>query len=408
MHRFQFASEVLESKDERLQAALAAAHAGKFRPLCLCRPTGIPMYVARLGDRYLIKRLPFTASHHQPECDSFEPPPELSGLGEMSGSAIHEDVESGLTTLKLDFALSRQGGHQPPVPSTSDDAPVRADGSKLTLRATLHFLWEQAELHRWSPGMEGKRTWHVVKSRLDAVARIVYVRHESLAARLFIPEPFSLEREAQILSRRRERLRGLTPGQGRRELMMVLAEVKAIEASRYGHKLILKHLPSMPFMVADDLHRRLLRRHETELALWRANESAHLLLLGTFGLDAGGYACIEEACASVTTSNWIPVDNRWDFDLVDALTRARRRFVKGLRYNLGPERPLASAVLTDTPEPTALYVVPAAGLPEQRAALEDLIESSTLAAWRWEVDQESLPPLPQRLNSAPALSGVSR
>lgn len=44
--------------------------------------------------------------------------------------------------------------------------------------------------------------------------------------------------------------------------------------------------------------------------------------------------------------------------LFEALTRQKRRFVKGLRSNLASTSPLATAVLNDTPEPTALYIQP--------------------------------------------------
>ena len=60
--------------------AISAAHAEHHRPRCLCLLDGIEMYVARLGDGFIVKRLPNTGSHHAPDCPSYEPPPEFSGL----------------------------------------------------------------------------------------------------------------------------------------------------------------------------------------------------------------------------------------------------------------------------------------------------------------------------------------
>jgi len=38
--------------------AIAHAHSGRLRPKCLCQTDGIDMYVARLGDTYVVKRMP--------------------------------------------------------------------------------------------------------------------------------------------------------------------------------------------------------------------------------------------------------------------------------------------------------------------------------------------------------------
>jgi len=55
------------------------------------------MYVARLGEGFIVKRMPDTGSHHAPDCPSYEPPAELSGLGQVLGSAITEDPATGET-----------------------------------------------------------------------------------------------------------------------------------------------------------------------------------------------------------------------------------------------------------------------------------------------------------------------
>jgi hypothetical protein len=54
--------------------------------------------------------MPNTGYLHAPSCDSYEPPPELSGLGDVLGSAIKENTDDGLTVLKFDFSMSRSPG----------------------------------------------------------------------------------------------------------------------------------------------------------------------------------------------------------------------------------------------------------------------------------------------------------
>ena len=38
----------------------ALGDATKLRPLCLCRSPGVPMYVARIGDQFVVKRMPLS------------------------------------------------------------------------------------------------------------------------------------------------------------------------------------------------------------------------------------------------------------------------------------------------------------------------------------------------------------
>ena len=120
--------------------AIAAAHAEHHRPRCLCLRNGIEMYVARLGNGFIVKRMPNTGSQHAPDCPSYEPPPEFSGLGQVLGSAIAEDLTTGETTLKLDFSMTKiAGGSAMPTSGGSRDS-VASSGTKLSLRGLLHYL----------------------------------------------------------------------------------------------------------------------------------------------------------------------------------------------------------------------------------------------------------------------------
>ena len=84
------------------------------------------MYVAKIQGEYYLKRMPGTGHAHDPSCDSFAMPPELSGLGQVEGKAITTD-DSGETTLKLDFPLSvrgRRGLHGRSVRDTRGWGPL--------------------------------------------------------------------------------------------------------------------------------------------------------------------------------------------------------------------------------------------------------------------------------------------
>jgi Protein of unknown function (DUF1173) len=405
MQSFLVGDQTISTNDTALQAALANAHAQKLRPECLCVSGGVPMYIAHVWGKFVVKRMPNSGTHHHPDCDSYEPPAELSGLGQVEGTAIQEDPVSGLVELKLDFTLSKGTRRTLPIASATDTDSVRTDGQKLTLRGTLHYLWDQARLNRWTPSMAGKRSWFVVRKHLLLAAENKTAKGAALGQSLFIPETFSVEAKEEILQRR---LAKLTPAltTDPTKLHLLIGEVKQIDPARFGQKLTIKHLPDFPFMVADDLSARIRKRFASELALWNAHPS-HLIAVATFGIDLAGVASIEELSLVVTTDNWLPIEHVHDLQLLNELTHAGRRFTKALRYNLTSTLPLATATLTDTqPLPIALYAVRAAVTDEYKQALHSLIDNSALPAWVWLAGKAAMPPLPPVLGYQQAESAA--
>lgn len=392
----------LRSDDPGFERALAAVHGSKARPRCLCIGAGVEMYVAKVQGKCVIKRMPDTGGSHHPSCDSYEPPVELSGLGQVMGSAIQESPDTGITALKFDFSLSKTGGRAAPVPGDGEADSVKTDGSKLTLRGVLHYLWEQAGFNRWAPSMAGKRSWYVIRKYLLQAAADKAAKGSNLSDILFMPETFNAERQAEATARRLAHFAKVaTPTKGTRRLMLAIGEVKEVTASRYGHKFVLKHLQDCHFMLNDDIHKRLVKRFEVELGLWDAVEGTKLMMIATFGVGTTGIASIEEAALMTVTENWLPFDSLYEKMVLDALTSGSRRFMKGLRYNLPSSKPLACAVATDTlPLPTALYVVPPGASEDFASDVAKLAQDSKLASWIWKAGSGELPALP--MNQAAA------
>ncbi len=382
--------------DSALQMALAKVYASKVRPLCLCTEPGIPMYVARAHGKYWVKRMPNSGSTHLPTCDTYEPPAELSGLGEVMGSAIQENPDAGTALLKFDFSLSKGGSRAAPTPSNAEADSVNTSGTKLSLRGTLHYLWEEAGLNRWTPAMAGKRSWYVMHKYLYQAADNKLAKGMNLSDVLYIPEPFSLDKKEEITQRRVARMtKNHEPHKKSRRLMIAIGEVKSIAPSRYGQKILLKHLPDCPFMMHEGLHARLLKRFNLALSLWDALPETHLMMIGTFSVSAAGIPTLEEVALINVTENWIPFENTFDKTLLDALTQAQRPFTKGLRYNLATTKPLACVVLSDTqPQATALYICQPTASEETINEMDTLIEESQLASWVWRVGDAAMPALP--------------
>ncbi|WP_341702096.1 DUF1173 domain-containing protein [Ferrovibrio sp.] len=396
MSQFDLGGKAMRPDQPEFSDALAGLYSSRFRPKCMCRNPGVEMYIAKVQGKFIVKRMPDSGQRHSPNCDSFEPPPELSGLGEVAGSAIRENPDDGTTTIKLGFSLTKTGARTAPPAGEGEGGSVKSDGSKLTIRGVLHLLWEEAGFNKWSPAMAGKRNWYVIRKYLLQAAADKVAKGAGLSDMLYIPENYHPDKAAEISQRRTSHLsRVASTGKGIRRLMMVVGEVKELSPSRYGHKIILKHLPDYPFMLNEDIHRRLLKRFELDLGLWDAVEGAKLIVIGAFGVGPTGVASLEEVALMACSENWLPFENLYEKSLLDTLHAGNRRFSKCLRYNLAADKPLASVVLTDTaPDPFALYVVPPGSSAEYQASVDQLIADSRFPAWIWNAGEGSMPALP--------------
>jgi hypothetical protein len=383
------------------QKALAEMHKSRTRPLCHCRKPGIEMYVAKIGDIYYEKRMPNTGGLHDPTCDHFEPPPELSGLGGVIGTAIRENAEDGTTELKFKFSMSKVAGRKPVVSGGAESDTVKSDGSKLTLRALLHYLWDQAGFSKWSPAMAGKRSWGGLRKYLYSAADHKMIKGGDLAGRIYIPETFHPDHKNEINQRRLALMTKMagTHG-GSQELMIMIGEVKEMATARNGYKMVVKHLPDTPIMMEDDIYKRLKKRFGADIDLSNAN-GARLIMIGTISVSGIGVPTLEEVALMAVTENWIPFESIFEKTVIDELTAASWRFIKGLRYNLPSSKPLASVVLSDTaPRPTAMYIIPPDAGEEHLAEVEELIRESNLAPWVWKTADTEMPEIPGFLNAA--------
>lgn len=400
MGTYLFGNTRLSSENEGFADALAAAHADRLRPKCLCLVQGIEMYVARLAgadEGFIVKRMPGTGSRHAPDCASYESPPEASGLGQMLGTAIKEDPVTGETALRLGFSMSKLGGRATlPAAGTPSDS-VASDGSKLSLRGLLHYLWDQAELTRWQPGFAGKRSWGTVRRHLLLAAENKVARGEALRSRLYIPEPFSIEQRDALNARRVAQWSHAVAMPGKpQHLMLLIGEVKEIVPARYGYKAAIKHVPDQAFALDEQLYRRLGRRFDPELPLWASADTVHMVVIATFGVSEAGIPTIGEMSLMPVTPQWLPIEDSFERQLVERLVADGRAFIKGLRYSLHRGQCLAAATLTDTGEAGSMMFVVPPGL--EGKALADGVTGakpgSDAPVWVWQPATEAMPPLP--------------
>jgi hypothetical protein len=394
---YRIGPAIVAEEDPGFGNLLSEAYRARQRPVCLCCDKGVAMYIARISEQFLVKRMPLSGSDHDPQCPSYEPPYELSGLGPLIGGAIQLDPANGLAALKLDFSLSKRGAQKTAGSPGQNEAPVKNEIRKLSLRALLHYLWHQGGLTEWTAHWAGKRHWFQVRSHLTEAAATMTVKGEALAQRLFIPENFRLDDKTAIEERRARAFADIrAPATGPRKLMLLIGEVKEFAQARSGQKIVVKHMPGFPLVIEERAWRRLQSRHAAELELWQANEAAHLIIIATFGMTQSGLAAIEEIALMSVTEQWLPIENASEQKLVERLARLSLKSVKGLRFNLSSSQPMATATLPHRrPSPAALYVVPPDADEGFEAALAEMIAARPdVEPWIWRVAEGEMPAIP--------------
>lgn len=396
MRKFIIGEQAFDESSPEFRALLPHAYEQRMRPLCMCKDPAVAMYIARLDDQFVVKRMPLSGREHDPACPSYEPPYELSGLGPLIGSAIQIDA-SGKAELKLDFSLTKRGPRAvPSAPTETSEPGIRSEPRKLSLKAMLHYLWEAGELTEWRSVWAGRRGWGRVRSSLLNAASQMSARGGPLSDMLYVPEVFQAEDKDGIAARRAAALKSvLATGAGPRKLMMIVGEVKEFSPAREGQKIVLRHTP-FPLMVEDGAWRRLATRYETELELWRSSEAFHLVVIATFGISTAGIASVEEVALMVVNEHWLPFEDIHELRLLEKLGHLKRKTVKGLRFNLPRAAPIVSVTLPEQkPAPVAMFIVPPAADDEYDRALADMIATRPeIAPWVWRVADGEIPPLP--------------
>lgn len=273
--------------------------------------------------------MPATGHLHHLGCLSFEPEPSRSGLGELIGEAVRE-VEPGLVELRVDFPrtrLMRRGADRTePKEITEVEQPRR----RMSLRAFTHFLFERAGFNRWSPAMEGKRNQGVIHKYLMEAADGLLVKGEALGARLYVLEPFSEQRKAEIAQRRRRKLSILNPHGGSQPMAVVLGEFKACEASPAGRRIWIRRMPDAPLLISEQLWWRAVRTFGPLFEARDADSGVGVRLVATTLIRARWEHTYEVDSLSLmlASEQWIPVEGVHEILLIKVLVEQRRRFFK--------------------------------------------------------------------------------
>jgi len=386
----------LRGDSPALQAALTEVYGTDERPKCLCIERGIEMYVAQHA-QLVIKRMPGTGPAHHPSCPSYEAPASETGLGDLLGEAV---IERGpeRVEVRLDFPLSHVSVPRPAQATPAPSQSVSAAQRRLSMRGLLHLLWDRAGFSRWSPRMEGKRSWAVVRKYLLEAAGEIDAKGVPLASRLFIPEPFRLDAAEALRARRAAFFGGLRlDGSGEQvPLALLVAEVKDLVERCDGYAMVLKHLPDCPLTLDSTTGRQLARRFERELLAKAQQPDTRLIVGCTIRPVAEGLGHADTLAMIAATPEWLPFEHLLERALLCELVRQRRRFLKPLPYEAGPSAVFASALLLDTGDAAVPLHIDAPSAAGQRGIRPDDRRTAGPKSWIWRPGEAfAMPALPR-------------
>lgn len=405
MATFSVCGELRSDEDDnRFQAALADHYHNRKgeQPACHCQDPPIALYIARMGDRYVLKRWPNTGWQHRYTCPKYEPPAEASGLGSLLGGAIREEPLTGLTSLTVDFSLKKVKRADGAASATlspdeaATDGPSSDSGNsrKLTLKSILHYLWDKAEFCRWVPMMADRRNWAVVAKHVQEVANGTQIKQQALGHLLYIPPVWNQAESDRLKARRQAFFGAFHSRTGPKRLVMVLGEAKELSASQFGQRLVIKSMPETRIFLSDQKYAQFANRYGFELTSWRENANGsegskghHLVVLLTAAVSESGALLVEDIAAIAVNSQWIPYSSLHDRLVIDSAVALRRKFLKPMTYNLGKGRTLPSIILVDTkPLQVNVFVKTAFDSEVLNRTRDELINTSRGHSLVWETD----------------------
>lgn len=375
------------------------------RPVCQCKEPGGPMYIACVGGKYIIKRMPNTGGLHTLDCESYEPLDIYSGQGDVEGTAIshHQD---GTVTLKFDFALTLRSGRKAPPPATSEGGSVKRKAKGLTLRGYLDCLWDEAQLNKWHPGMMGKRSWRLIYRLLSHAAEAQQNKGNPLSDVLYMPEPWDSAHKDAIEARLMARIQPFSSSSNAgRNLMLVIGEYKHFSPTANGQMLVLKHLPTYAFLLNRDDFNSVEKKYKWAFDLHKAtndkerveaHKAGHLMVAATVSISEVHIATVEEIAVQYYDEHWIPIDDALEMKMANLLVEKGRSFVKLLRYNRDRSTPMPLFHLLDSEQPFNIYIEPRNPSEEFKRDLQQWLSNDKSAFAVWRSGEGEYPELPSR------------
>lgn len=390
-----------ERYDRLLSAALRKAITEKIEPKCDCTRFGIPLQIVNHSGKLMVRKGKDTGPLHAIECEFFQLPNEFMGYSIRDNGPFEIDEKTGIMKISVDFQLTKiikekceddNEKQNVEKKETGEIVDNKNDRSKINLANFLNFILEKAELNLYVPTYRKRKTWIEVRNMLSSAAGTIAIKSNKLEDALFIPETFDLENINEIITRQNESFKKFIPiSSDKKNLMILLAEVRDFYPSRYICDVIFKHMPDCRFKMSLELLEKLNSKFFTISKLWNRDEN-HLLSLAIVEFSDLGSPRIIDMTVVLTNLHWIPFNDEMEMNFLQVLMKDGRNFVQILPSDTSYAFPRPFLVLKDTGKSTTpVYVLHDKTSESVRSQIEAMAKKCSGVIW-W-VDRENFPKL---------------
>ncbi len=306
-----------------------AAKTSPGRGECLCTTPPQPLVIRLRGGHYHLAGWPDQGGRHDARCPFFKLAAAVTGRSGYAVGAIAETADG--THIRLHQPLTVRGGEDTRPAGDAGEPAEALSRNTVSLLGLLHWLWEQAGLSRWYRQAE-PRGWPYVSAALEQAVTGCTANGQPLSSCLYVPVPFTQDardRANAVLDRFVSALGARQAGSRWRGL--ILGEVRGISPTRYGERIMLRHV-KVPVFASAAVMDRARRAYRPAFAGSRPGRSRQIVLL-LVDRTARRYLVAVDLCAMLTSHVYIPAESAYEVEMADYLVARGRDFIKPCRYD---------------------------------------------------------------------------
>lgn len=329
-----FNLEEIRCDPDRFITTLARARADRTAE-CLCTDPPLRLVTRCRSGSYNLARWPRT--QHADGCAFSNPDPDTSDTSHRVHPAIREDV-TGLTAIRFSEPLAPAHHGSQVADTIRPSAAKGVSRASIGLLSLLLWLWEQSELNSWTAGRW--RSWSAVTEAVRTCARTCTINGQPGSRVLYVVPPYAPGSVAAYEAF----LASLAGGPATRGF--VLGELKAQHPTAHGLRYELEGQRTRQVFVREQLHQRLHHSYPKVFAGAGSDAGGRKIMLALVERSSRGYTIALDAAVMLTDQAWVPADSSYEIRASTELRRARRSFVKPLRF-LREDAVFPDYILTD-------------------------------------------------------------
>ena len=329
------------------QMLLQKAKLGKLSALCICKGDShaVPMTIVSKDNSYHLRRLPLKGSQHHQDCVSY------GGINERAEKIYTDDAiweVDDKVLVRVDGPLSelKNAREREPAGVPRGPATERQRRGSMSLLGLLNYLWEEAQINIWRPGMAGKRWYGKVRALLlEQCASRFFADGQAMPNKVFVVAPSSKKTPFDNDAALKSHLAALNPDPESdvTHFGLVIGEIKRLIEPRAGQSssgIVLDGMDGAPLWDNHRVLKRLDDSFEYQLARHRAraqgDTSNDYRLFGIFSValnKKGDGFVLKQGAVMESSQRFIPIASDCEGKVERKLVDEGRAFEKPLVYD---------------------------------------------------------------------------